>query len=1269
MSRKNKSKLLTLGKCLAVLITCFIPWKVFAQAPTNLSYPTPNVYVVNYSRVNLYPTVAGVVTSYSISPATLPTGLSFNTNNGSITGIPTDTLGTTSYTITANNASGSSSKVISLRVFNNLFNNVNNPLPSGQVSFANPTYPNGGNGTASVLNDLVLYTNVVTLNGTQIDCIVTLTSLVSGTVTTFDQPLVTDNPGNPAAGLYNNNSPNFFSPQLSFSATPIPAATPGSATFNFQFILGGSYDPVTKTGVNVTLQNVKLNTYDIDGNNTYAQYNAFGGFNTSELGTTTNETATYDAATGLTKYTSTPVANTVDIQAPANRIRLSYNNMSNFSIVVGAGGRGAAYYFLDFSTGFAGFTTNTTIVPSIDLNTAKSAVSNDSTNCGAALAFTGASQTNVQNPAVTTTPVGTVTVSIPAAQLVNTTPAGSEQLLVYNGATLVRSIPLDDNAAVTNFTIGGATYSATKTLANGIRTVSFNEASFTAAEAEQLLDGLRYSNTATAATNGPRNFTVNMFSQDGVFKSPDALFIANVNCLTISGNLWHDADGLSVNNTINSNGTPTTLPGTMNAILTDPANGNLVVAKVAVDASGAYTFSVNATKIYELLFAPATTAGPLVAGTSNFTASVYPASTTAPTNLYKSVGENLGLTAGTDGLANGILRITVGNESVLNANFGLELPPVALLKAKIDLPNPGGYNGYTLAATDLAGTDEDGTVASVIINSFPSNANYLKVGTTIYTTTGSICPPQSSCVTFPATGGVTVPVADINTISIDPAGAATLPVVINYTAVDNAGISGNTTTSSFTFKNVPGVDVFTVSGSTWNDANGNAIVDAGENLVAPANSGETLFAVLVQTSGTYSGNNTVFASAAVTGSGYTFTNSVPANNTYQVRIISALAAPEVGSNAGLITQSLPTGWVGVSYRRNPTTPLTTPNQNTTTPSISIPTLTANATEQNFGIERISTADAKTFTAPASSFTSNATPLINGKTSYSINGNSTSLSGSAVKSLSGTDPEDCAAASGCTTARSYRIQTIKPNTLVYYNSGSGSVLVTAGTTIANFNPANMTIYGERGQGNTAGTALGFTYSLVDNAGIASAPVAYSLQSTGTPLPVSILALSAVRRNHENVLNWKSGTELNMASFDAERSTDGKDFRWFASAQPKGRNSAYEVTDETAASVVYYRLKLSDLDGHVSYSSIVSVKAGEVFEKAVVSPVPATSNIRVSGLQGIHNMEIIDLSGRVVLQADKLTDNQMIDISALSAGVFTIRLNNAGGSIQYLKLIKN
>lgn len=84
--------------------------------PSGLSYTAAaQNYTVGTAITALNPTVTGTVTGYAISPA-LPAGITINSTSGVISGTPTAAQATTSHTITASNAGGSTTASISVTV-------------------------------------------------------------------------------------------------------------------------------------------------------------------------------------------------------------------------------------------------------------------------------------------------------------------------------------------------------------------------------------------------------------------------------------------------------------------------------------------------------------------------------------------------------------------------------------------------------------------------------------------------------------------------------------------------------------------------------------------------------------------------------------------------------------------------------------------------------------------------------------------------------------------------------------------------------------------------------------------------------------------------------------------------------------------------------------------------------------------------------------------------------------------------------------------------
>lgn len=1200
-----------------------------AQAPTSLQYPTPNTIQVGAGSVFLSPTLAGNATSYSISPA-LPSGMTFSTSTGLIGGAPTVGSAAKNYTVTATNSYGSTSSIINIKVLNSYYD-----ASYDTVKFVHGTgtYTNlKGNGEN--LGDSVLYKNVITVGGQSIDCIVTTAALDNvSSFTAYDQEATSGNG-------YNSNLPRFFSPQINFGTNG------GSATFKFQYIEGGSYVNSSNPGVPVILQNVKVNTYDIDGNgNTNSnQFNEFDAFDTSEVGNPTNLVISFNSTTSLTKFRSNTSSNTSTIISGTTRARVTYNNVSEFAFNVGADGNGAAYYFIDFSPGSVAFTPVTKgSAPIIDLNTDIPGVNNANIGCSDSLSFSGGTtQTNVESNGTAFTELR---VSFPTASIID----GADEKVVFKGATAGAVVALNTNPSITNLTLGGVAYSVSGSVTSGIRTlvITRNSGSFVLANVEGLLDAMRYLNTSINRTNGKRSFTLT--ARNASYESTAAIFNATINCGTISGNIWHDANGLS-DSIVNANGPAGQFAANgAYAVLVDPTT-NTVIKTVPIAAGGAYTFGSIDAGNYNI-FVSNTATPP-----TTLTSPSYPA------GGYISTGENLGTAKGNDLLVDGKLNVTLGSIPVTNANFGVQIPPVTTSSTYSNIPNPGGFNGYTPVAGAFGSTDADGTVDSIKITAFPTGANYIKIGTTFYTNpVGGQCPPQSTCTAWP--GSVTLPYANVSTISVDPSGTGNTQVVIPFSTKDNGyGVSNNSTvTLNFTVPATP----ISITGNVWNDADGNGNKNGAEANTNAAGTGETLFAVLVQSTNTYSGDSTIYTTVPVAANGsYTFP-SVPAGNSYEVRIVSSVTTPVDGANLNTITPKLAPGYTGVSTNNNGgITTYATPGTNNLRNVLGI--VNSNKTNVDFGIERSPVADPKSFTAPNSAFTQNTSIMIGGKPTYSISATSASLTGSAIKSLSGNDAEDCSTASSCAVGKKFQVKTIKANTLVYYNFGSGLTLVTANTVINNFDPANMTIYGQQGQGSSAATALGFDYSLIDAAGIASTPAPYRIQSANA-LPILFSDFAVSRNACVASLSWNASAKNVTNNFEVQRSTDGRNFDPIGTvaAHQEVINIYYQYNVEGLKSSNYFRIKCVDATGVANFSKVLFVAGGQCETNNItIAPNPVINTLSIKGLPSDNATILLYNSfGVLVDQLNTTESRASLRLNEVANGVYQLRILDQNGQLLY------
>jgi hypothetical protein len=81
------------------------------------------------------------------------------------------------------------------------------------------------------------------------------------------------------------------------------------------------------------------------------------------------------------------------------------------------------------------------------------------------------------------------------------------------------------------------------------------------------------------------------------------------------------------------------------------------------------------------------------------------------------------------------------------------------------------------------------------------------------------------------------------------------------------------------------------------------------------------------------------------------------------------------------------------------------------------------------------------------------------------------------------------------------------------------------------------------------------------------------------------------NDKVFLEWKSREEIALKEYVVERKSLNSEYISLATIQPKGNNSYYTFIDETAfkslGSIYYYRLKIVDYNGSISYSNEISV----------------------------------------------------------------------------------
>lgn len=181
-----------------------------------------------------------------------------------------------------------------------------------------------------------------------------------------------------------------------------------------------------------------------------------------------------------------------------------------------------------------------------------------------------------------------------------------------------------------------------------------------------------------------------------------------------------------------------------------------------------------------------------------------------------------------------------------------------------------------------------------------------------------------------------------------------------------------------------------------------------------------------------------------------------------------------------------------------------------------------------------------------------------------------------------------------------------------------------------------------------------------------------------LPVTLLDFSGRGYPGYNQLEWTVAQEMDFNRYELERSTDGSVYTKVAtiSAQNQAVQITYKHQDNTALFETYYRLKLVDIDGRFTYSSVVFIRKTKAKNEFSVVGNPFSNEIvlkyKLSNNQNIH-VQLFNAAGSLIRkEAYAATAGTGIytitGFGQLSPGVYFLKIES-GGERQTIRLLKN
>lgn len=132
-----------------------------------------------------------------------------------------------------------------------------------------------------------------------------------------------------------------------------------------------------------------------------------------------------------------------------------------------------------------------------------------------------------------------------------------------------------------------------------------------------------------------------------------------------------------------------------------------------------------------------------------------------------------------------------------------------------------------------------------------------------------------------------------------------------------------------------------------------------------------------------------------------------------------------------------------------------------------------------------------------------------------------------------------------------------------------------------------------------------------------------------LPVNLVAFNAALVNKNVALTWTTAQEKNASHFAVQRSADGVEFTDAGIIFTDGNsetNKSYNFKDPMITNgkgVLYYRLKVVDLDGSYEYSQIRLIKLGDTKGKLELQafPNPVVNELRITIPESWQNRQVV------------------------------------------------
>lgn len=170
-----------------------------------------------------------------------------------------------------------------------------------------------------------------------------------------------------------------------------------------------------------------------------------------------------------------------------------------------------------------------------------------------------------------------------------------------------------------------------------------------------------------------------------------------------------------------------------------------------------------------------------------------------------------------------------------------------------------------------------------------------------------------------------------------------------------------------------------------------------------------------------------------------------------------------------------------------------------------------------------------------------------------------------------------------------------------------------------------------------------------------------------LPITLVDFKCISEEKGYNLYWATASEHNSKDFEIQYSTDGIIFNTIQKVAARGESNSFTsysqfIHNKFSSPLVYFRLKINDINGIYTYSPIVYIQ-NDFFANISITPNPVSIGENVSVFMDekmeYNNTEIAlyNIAGERIRQVRVEFIHTSIDTKDLPAGLYQLNVTNA------------